>query len=142
MRAAGYDNIFGGKKRKKAEEAAAAAAKTTEVSAPVTITHTTYYDNKVQSLAFQRLGGSNSNTTTTNTNTKTSVGVIAPGSYHFGTDAPERMTVVSGACDVQIDGTAEWVTYSQGSSFNIAGKHGFNIRVASGAAAAYLCEYL
>jgi uncharacterized protein YaiE (UPF0345 family) len=132
VHSAGYDNIF--KKRGNKAEAAPAAAKVAE-AAPAVITHNTYYDNKVQSLAFQRQPGGGGG------NSKTSIGIIAPGSYHFGTDAPERMTVVSGACDVQIDGTTEWVTYAQGSSFNIAGKHGFNIRV-SGAATAYLCEYL
>ena len=29
---------------------------------------------------------------------KKTLGLIRPGSYHFGTDAPERMEIVAGTC--------------------------------------------
>ena len=44
--------------------------------------HNTYFDGNVQSIGFERLGR------------RMTAGVIAPGEYHFGTDAAERMTVV------------------------------------------------
>jgi len=40
---------------------------------------------------------------------KKTLGLIYPGSYHFGTDAAERMEITDGACDVQLDGTTETV---------------------------------
>ena len=32
------------------------------------------------------------------------LGLIRPGSFHFNTDAPERMEIVDGTCRVTIDG--------------------------------------
>jgi uncharacterized protein YaiE (UPF0345 family) len=90
--------------------------------------HNSYFEGQVQSVGFERVGR------------RQSVGVIAPGSYHFGTDAPERMTVVSGALEARLDGTDTFMHYPAGTSFEIAGKSGFDVR-ASGPAA-YLCEYL
>lgn len=92
-------------------------------------THNTYFDGKVQSVAFTRNGR------------KTSVGVIAEGQYHFGTDAAERMTVVSGRLDARLDGTQDWVAYPAGTAFEIPAKSGFDVR-AVGGDAAYCCEYL
>ena len=46
--------------------------------------HSVYFDGAVQSVGFERLGR------------RATVGVIAAGEYHFGTDGAERMTVVSG----------------------------------------------
>jgi purine/pyrimidine-nucleoside phosphorylase len=43
--------------------------------------HNTYFEGKVQSVGFERNGF------------KATVGVIAPGEYHFNTAAAERMTV-------------------------------------------------
>ena len=54
--------------------------------------HNTYFDGHVQSVGYERNGR------------RMTVGVIAPGEYHFGTEAPERMTVVSGELAVK-DGT-------------------------------------
>jgi uncharacterized protein YaiE (UPF0345 family) len=90
--------------------------------------HNTYFDGSVQSVGFERNGR------------RATVGVIAPGSYHFGTDAPERMTVVSGALTVKPDGAAAWALYPAGTSFEIAGKSGFDVRAET--PAAYLCEFL
>src|SRR5207248_11638632 len=42
--------------------------------------HNTYFDGNVQSIGFERHGR------------RATAGVIAPGEYHFGTEAPERMT--------------------------------------------------
>ena len=67
--------------------------------------HNTYFDGNVQSVGFERNGR------------RATVGVIAPGSYHFGTEAPERMTVVSGALSVKPDGASAWSFYPAGTAF-------------------------
>lgn len=92
------------------------------------LTHNTYFDGKVQSVAFERHGR------------KSSVGVIAPGLYHFGTDAAERMTVVSGECLVQRDGSDAVVLYPAGTAFEVAASSGFTITCEQ--PCAYCCEYL
>jgi uncharacterized protein YaiE (UPF0345 family) len=88
--------------------------------------HNTYFDGRVQSIAFERLGR------------RMTTGVIAPGEYHFGTDAPERMTVVSGELEAKI-GDA-WRAYPAGTTFEVPGKSGFDVRARE--PAAYLCEFL
>ena len=66
--------------------------------------------------------------------------MIAPGSYHFGTEAPERMTVVIGELAVKPDGSADWSLYPAGTAFEIVGHSGFDVRAKT--PTAYLCEYL
>lgn len=92
------------------------------------ITANTYFDGNVQSLGFTRNGR------------RQTVGVIAPGEYHFGTQAPERMTVVSGELSIRVDGTTTWVTYPMGTSFEVPGQSGFDVKTA--APSAYLCEFI
>jgi uncharacterized protein YaiE (UPF0345 family) len=90
--------------------------------------HNSYFDGNVQSVGFERNGR------------RATVGVIAPGTYHFGTEAPERMTVVSGALSMKPDGAAAWSLYPAGTAFEIAAKNGFDVRAET--PAAYLCEFL
>lgn len=90
--------------------------------------HNSYFDGKVQSVGFERNGR------------KATVGVIAPGEYHFGTDAPERMSVTSGELTVKIQGETDYRTYPAGTSFEVPGKSGFDVRAT--APSAYLCEFL
>jgi uncharacterized protein YaiE (UPF0345 family) len=90
--------------------------------------HNTYFDGKVQSVGYDRNGR------------RATVGVIAPGEFHFGTDAPERMTVVSGELEVKVAGSEAWRAYPAGTSFEVGGKSGFDVRAA--ACSAYLCEFL
>ncbi len=68
---------------------------------------------------------------------KKTLGLIRPGSYHFGTDAPERMEIIAGGCEVTLDGATAVTTYGEGTYFDVPGKSGFTIKVASG-----LCEYV
>ncbi len=68
---------------------------------------------------------------------KRTLGLIYPGSYHFGTAAPERMEIVAGACSVRVDGQTAAFDYAAGTSFDVAGQSGFTIEVKSG-----LCEYI
>ena len=88
--------------------------------------HNSYFDGRVQSLGFERHGR------------KMTAGVISPGEYHFGTDAPERMTVVSG--ELEVRGSDGWRAYPTGTVFEVAGKSGFDVRAKE--SAAYLCEFL
>jgi uncharacterized protein YaiE (UPF0345 family) len=90
------------------------------------LSHNAYFEGKVQSIGFTRLGR------------KMTAGVIAPGEFHFGTDAPERMTVVSGQIEAKLGG--EWRAYPAGTTFEVPGKSGFDVRVSE--PAAYLCEFL
>mgnify|MGYP001547612998 CR=1 FL=1 len=68
---------------------------------------------------------------------KKTLGLIYPGSYHFGTGAPERMEIVAGDCHVTLDGQPAVKHYAAGSYFDVPGKSGFTIEVKSG-----LCEYI
>lgn len=89
--------------------------------------HNNYFDGAVQSVGFERNGR------------RSSVGVIDVGSFHFDTEAAERMTVVSGELWMQgPDGT--WRHYPAGTSFEVVANSGFDVR--ADAPAAYLCEYL
>jgi uncharacterized protein YaiE (UPF0345 family) len=90
--------------------------------------HNVYFDGRVQSVGFERYGR------------RATVGVIAPGEYRFSTDAPERMTVVSGALAARAQGADGWTTYPAGTAFEIAGKSAFDVRADE--PAAYLCEFL
>ncbi|GAC1626116.1 MAG: pyrimidine/purine nucleoside phosphorylase [Nevskia sp.] len=89
--------------------------------------HNSYFEGGVQSIGFERNG------------LRATVGVIAPGEYHFNTAAAERMTVTSGC--LQADLGQGWTTYAAGTSFEIAAHGGFDVR-AVGGPAAYLCEFL
>jgi uncharacterized protein YaiE (UPF0345 family) len=88
--------------------------------------HNTYFEGNVQSIGFERHGR------------RLTAGVIGPGEYHFGTNAPERMSVVSGELEAKI-GDA-WRSYPAGTTFEVPGKSSFDVRAVE--AAAYLCEYL
>jgi purine/pyrimidine-nucleoside phosphorylase len=88
-----------------------------------------YFDGKVVSHTLRFADGS-----------KKTLGLIYPGEYHFGTDAPERMDIVAGACSVTLDGQSATSSYSAGSGFDVPGKSGFTIRVESGIAE-YVCSF-
>jgi len=72
---------------------------------------------------------------------KKTLGLIYPGSYHFGTGAPERMELVAGACRVTLDGQTTVRDYATGASFDVPGKSGFTIAV-QGGICEYICSYL
>jgi len=90
--------------------------------------HNTYFDGQVQSIGYERNGR------------RATAGVIAPGEYHFGTDAAERMTVISGELSVRRDGTTGFTVYPAGTAFEVGAKSGFDVRATE--ASAYLCEFL
>ena len=85
-----------------------------------------YFDGKVVSHTVLLAGGA-----------KKTLGLIYPGTYHFGTGAPERMEIVAGACRVLLDGSSANSNYAAGQYFDVPGKSGFTITVDGG-----LCEYI
>lgn len=90
--------------------------------------HNRYFEDQVQSIGYERHGR------------KASVGVIAPGNFHFGTDGAERMSITSGEARVQRDGSDTFITYAAGSAFEVPAKSGFSISCSE--ACSYMCEYL
>ncbi len=88
-----------------------------------------YFDGKVVSHTILLADGS-----------KVTLGLIYAGDFHFGTDAPERMDITAGSCEVRLDGETTWKTYASGSFFQVPGKSGFDIKVASGIAE-YVCSF-
>jgi purine/pyrimidine-nucleoside phosphorylase len=85
-----------------------------------------YFDGKVVSHSVLFADGS-----------KKTLGLIYPGSYHFGTGAPERMEITAGSCAVVLDGQTTRATYGAGQAFDVPGNSGFTIEVGSG-----ICEYI
>jgi uncharacterized protein YaiE (UPF0345 family) len=85
-----------------------------------------YFDGKVVSHTILLPGGA-----------KKTLGLIYPGSYHFGTGAPERMEIIAGTGRVTLDGGDTVRDYVAGSFFDVPGNSGFTIEVTSG-----ICEYI
>lgn len=63
---------------------------------------------------------------------KKALGLIHPGTYHFGTDRAERMEIVAGACTVTLDGEASATAHAAGQAFEVPAKSGFTITMAGG----------
>ncbi len=85
-----------------------------------------YFDGKVVSHSILFASGE-----------KKTLGLIYPGSYHFGTDKAEIMEITDGSCVVTIDGSKEEKTYAAGTKFDVPAKSGFTIVVPSG-----ICQYI
>jgi purine/pyrimidine-nucleoside phosphorylase len=88
-----------------------------------------YFEGKVVSHTVVSADGS-----------KKTLGLIYPGSFHFGTGAPERMQIIAGSCRARLDGEQEWKAYEAGSEFRVPGASGFDIAVESGIAE-YICSF-
>jgi uncharacterized protein YaiE (UPF0345 family) len=89
-----------------------------------------YFDGKVVSHTILLADGS-----------KKTLGIIFPGTYHFGTDAAELMEITDGACDVVLDGQTASTRHETDGSFRVPAKSGFTITV-SGAPCQYICSFL
>lgn len=88
-----------------------------------------YFDGKVVSHTILLEDGA-----------RKTLGLIYPGSFHFGTDAPERMDIIAGRCRVKLDGETAWRDVEAGGSFSVPGKSGFDI-VVEGGIAEYVCSF-
>lgn len=93
----------------------------------MSVVHNQYFGGRVQSLGFVREGVSST------------VAVLAPGEYTFVTQAPERMTVVSGSYSVRLPGE-DWCIVSTGDVYDVASGVAFDLKV--GVVAVHLCDYL
>ncbi len=89
-----------------------------------------YFDGQVTSRTVVFADGS-----------KKTLGFMQAGDYEFGTEAPELMEMLGGEMDVKLAGSDEWVTYAEGSSFNVPGNSKFALKVKAGGAD-YCCTYL
>jgi uncharacterized protein YaiE (UPF0345 family) len=89
-----------------------------------------YFDGKVISHTLLFPDGS-----------KKTLGLIYPGRYHFGTDKGERMELVSGECEVHVDGSNASAAYAAGQTFEVPARSGFSIGVSSGICQ-YICSFL
>jgi hypothetical protein len=89
-----------------------------------------YFEGKVVSHTLRFADGS-----------KKTIGLVYPGTYHFSTQAAERMEIVAGACRVKVAGTADFASYPAGSSFDVPAESGFDI-VVEGGIAEYICSFL
>jgi purine/pyrimidine-nucleoside phosphorylase len=69
------------------------------------------------------------------------VGVILPGSYHFGTAKAERMEIVEGGCDVLLDQSEKPSLHVSGDFFEVPANSGFTITV-KGDPCHYICSFL
>ncbi len=89
-----------------------------------------YFDGRVVSHALTLPDGS-----------RKTLGLIYPGSYHFGTDAAERMEMVAGVVRVTLDGSSETTTYEAGTFFEVPAQSGFTIESVNGIAE-YICSFI
>ena len=85
-----------------------------------------YFDGKVVSHTVLFSDGS-----------KKTPGLIYPGTFHFGTQAAERMELIAGDCRIKLDGQSQWKDYTAGQAFEVPAKSGFDIEGKSG-----ICEYI
>lgn len=89
-----------------------------------------YFDGAVVSHSILHKDGS-----------KQTLGLIYPGTYHFGTEAAERMDIIDGVCKVVLDGSSGSNNYRSGSAFEVPANSGFTITVAEGICQ-YVCSFL
>ena len=89
-----------------------------------------YFDGRVVSHTILFSDGS-----------RRTLGLIFPGTYHFGTDAAERMEITEGSCQVSLDGTDAQAAHPAGTAFEVPAKSGFTITVAGGICQ-YVCSFL
>lgn len=75
-----------------------------------------YHDGKVTSRSIVTADGK-----------EKTLGIMLPGSYNFGTGAPEIMEITAGRCRVRLAGEADWQEYATGESFNVPGDSRFDI---------------
>ena len=82
-----------------------------------------------------------SHTVITSSGEHKTVGVILPGTYHFGTGKAELMEIAEGSCEVILDGGDAKASHSAGQSFDVPANSGFTITVA-GDPCHYVCSFL
>jgi purine/pyrimidine-nucleoside phosphorylase len=89
-----------------------------------------YFDGKVISHTILLSDGA-----------RKTLGVILPGSFHFGTESPERMEIVGGSCSYILDGSEDSADAPTGVTFEVPGSSGFTITVVD-EPCHYVCTFL
>ena len=87
-----------------------------------------YFDGRVTSRTVLFPDGS-----------RKTLGVMLPGEYEFGTDAPEVMEVLAGSMKVLIPGAVGWQVFTAGQSYHVPGKSKFKLVIDG--VADYCCSY-
>lgn len=85
-------------------------------------------------------GGVVSHTVVFPDGSRKTLGIIQPGTYHFGTKEAEAMLITDGSCEVTLDGDGKTTVYQTGEKFHVAANHGFTIRVSG--ICQYVCSFL
>lgn len=88
-----------------------------------------YFDGKVTSRTVVFSDGS-----------KKSLGIMMPGEYTFGTEAPELMEIMAGELEVRLPGSDAWQKISGGQSFNVPANSRFDLKILT--LTDYCCAYL
>ncbi|MHC1684070.1 MAG: pyrimidine/purine nucleoside phosphorylase [Clostridiaceae bacterium] len=88
-----------------------------------------YFDGKVTSRTVVFADGE-----------KKTLGIMLPGEYKFGTEAKEIMEVLGGSLDVKLPGSDVFVTYKEGTSFEVPANSSFELVVNE--VADYCCSYI
>jgi purine/pyrimidine-nucleoside phosphorylase len=99
--------------------------------AQVTVTKAAniYFDGQVTSRTLTFADGS-----------RKTLGIMQPGTFEFGTQAAERMEILSGELDVQLPGEDGWQRIRGGESFDVPADSKFSVRVLS--LTDYCCSFL
>ena len=63
-----------------------------------------------------------------------------PGEYEFGTEAKERMEILSGELEVLLPDATEWKMVTGGQEFEVPASSKFDVKVKS--ATDYCCSYI
>ena len=71
---------------------------------------------------------------------KKTLGVMLPGEYEFGTGAAEIMEVIGGTMSVQLPGSDEWVTFTEGQAYNVPANSKFKLKISE--VADYCCSFV
>lgn len=87
-----------------------------------------YFDGKVKSLVVK------------SSQSRKTIGVMEPGEYEFNTGKPENMEILSGRCEVLLEGSKEWKKVEAGRSFDVPGSSKFKIRAVG--PVDYCCSFL
>ncbi|MET3114986.1 uncharacterized protein YaiE (UPF0345 family) [Pedobacter sp. CG_S7] len=90
------------------------------------VSHNLYFEGKVQSLGLETVKG------------KATLGVMKKGTYTFSTSSPEKMVVISGTMNVNLE-EAGFNIYKEQDEFEVAAGTSFDVECETDVA--YLCYY-
>ncbi len=85
-------------------------------------------------------GGVTSRTLLFPDGTKKTLGLMQPGEYEFGTDAPEVLEILAGDLEVLLPDETQWRRVQGGDSFDVPGKSRFALKVST--LTDYCCSFV